>query len=196
MPRNTEHYKKVKQAEIELDKRIKATNLQKNDESYRGFLDGLRYISILFLLGWIIFTGNLDFSVMLIVLFFVLPILCKIYSIIVASFTIFSGIKIAFSGQFVAFIPVLPFTVLNPEVSCFCLGWGFLAVSRSTRSKFSCLVAIIYLVRGVLGLFQGRVWIEVTDILGSMMGGILIIWFGLLMTLEILLSWEPAKFAE
>ncbi|QUY42002.1 hypothetical protein [Acaryochloris marina] len=198
MPGNIKNYERVKQAEIELDKRIQETNLQKYEDLYRRLFDGLRYISVLFLLGWIIFTENLDFSILLVILFFAFPILCKIYSIVVGSFTIFFGIKIAFSGQFFAIAPALPFTVLNPEVSYFCLGWGFLAASRSTRSKFGFLLAIFYFVGGALGLFQYRsgLFIKAPGIWGAIMTSIPIISLGLLMTLEILLSWQPPKPTE
>jgi hypothetical protein len=133
--KNIEHYKKVKQAEKELDKRIQETSIQTNQEYQVSHLNLFGWISALLLLGVALFAGVPIPFVLLVLIFFIFPILCKCYGVIVAGFTIFSGIKLSFSGQYFAVVPVLPFTVINPPLSYFCLGWGLLLrVDVATRS--------------------------------------------------------------
>lgn len=199
--KNTEHYKKVKQAEKKLNKRIQETSTQINQEyqanqEYQvSHLDLFGWISALLLLGIALFAGVPIPFVLLVLIFFIFPILCKCYGVIVAGFTIFSGIKLSFSGQYFAVIPVLPFTVINRPLSYFCLGWGLLVASRRSHSKIGFLLGTANLLGGGLGLFQFK---QVTRIVapgfwGSAISGILTICLGCSMIKVIFDSWSKSK---
>lgn len=195
--KNTEHYKRVNQAEAELGKRIQEISTQTKEEYQETHLGLLGWISVFLLLGVALFAGVPIPFVLLVLIFFVFPILCKCYGLIVAGFTIFSGIKFAFSGQSFAVAPVLPFTVINLPISYFCLGWGLLVASRRTRSKLGFLLSTANLLGGVLGLFwfpQGiSISIVAPGYFGSAISGILTICLGCSMMKVILDSWSKSK---
>jgi hypothetical protein len=195
--KNTEHYKQVKQAEKELDKRIQETSKQINKEYQANYLSlfvGL--ILALGIVGFALFAAKVPIaSVLLGLIFFIFPILCQCYGVVVAGSTIFSGIKLSFSGQYFAVVPVLPFTIINPRLSYFCLGWGLLVASRRSHSKFGFLLGTANLLGGGLGLFKFK---HVTSIVapgfwGSAISGILTIVLGCSMIQVIFDSWSKSK---
>lgn len=189
--KNTEHYKKVKQAEAELNKRIHEKSTQIKEEYQESYLGLFGWISALLLLGVALFTGVPFYFVLLVLIFFVFPILCKCYGVIVGGFTIFSGIKLFFSGQYFAIVPVLPFTIYNPPLSYFCLGWGLLIASRCSHSKLGFLLGTVNLLGGVLGFLSFRqiMYIAAPGYWGSAISGILTICLGCSMIKVILDSW-------
>ena len=69
-----------------------------------------------------------------------LPVLCQIYALLAGYWTIFSVIPLILGhGSHVGvygfnFQPVLPFTVINPFLSNFWIGWGLLVASRKSKS--------------------------------------------------------------
>lgn len=195
--KNTEHYKKVKQAEAELNKRIEETSTQREEKYQESHLDLFGWIFVLLLLGIALFAEVPISFVLLVLIFLVFPILCQCYGVIVAGFTIFFGIKLSFSGQYFAVVPVLPFTVINPPLSYFCLGWGLLVASRRTRSKFGFILGMANLLGGVLGLFWFKqstyIYIVAPGYLGSAIFGILTICLGCSMIKVILDSWSKSS---
>lgn len=192
---NTEHYKKVKQAEALLDKRIKETSEQASKEHQGSHLDLFGCMSGLLIIGIALFAGVPIPFVFVVSVFFVFPVLCKCYGIIVAGFTIFSGIKLAFSGQYFAVVPILPFTVCNPPLSYFCLWWGLLVASRYTRSKLGFILGTANLLGGVFGLFQFKhsTYIVAPGFWGSAISGIFTIALGCSMIKVILSSWSKSE---
>jgi len=51
--------------------------------------------------------------------------LCQLYAVIVSVFTIFSGIRLVFQGQYFQVFPAFPFMIFNLQLSILCFGWGF-----------------------------------------------------------------------
>lgn len=194
---NAEQYKRAKQAEAELDKRIRETSretsreinerhqlldllgqmiampllgvallfkvlfvgtqetgAETSQEHQPNQPDPLMWIIALLILGVALFVGTPFPILLLVLLFFVFPGLCKSYGVIVGAFTIFSGIKLFFSGEYFRVIPALPFTIVNPSLSYFCLGWGLLVASRHTRSRLGFLLGVANLLGSGLGLFR------------------------------------------
>ncbi|UJB71141.1 hypothetical protein HRE53_09155 [Acaryochloris sp. 'Moss Beach'] len=174
---------------------MQETNLQINDKPYWVLVDLFRNISGLCILGWMVSVGAPIFYLLVVLTFLAFPFLCKGYGLIIASFTILSGIKLAFSGQFFVIAPVIPVTVMNLEVSYCCLGWGVLAAGRRTHSKLGLLLGIAYVLGGVLGLLQFRqsTYINAPGVWGSAVSAILIICLGYFMIKVIVASWRKSK---
>lgn len=154
-----------------------------------------KYIFALLILGISLYAGVPIPFVLLVLIFLIFPILCKCYGIVVAAFTIFAGIRLSFSGQSFAVVPVLPFTIYNHPLSYFCLGWGLLIASRHSRSKLSFLLKTANLLGVVLGLFQfqRRTYFIAPGYWGSAICGILTIVIGCSMIKVILDSWSKTK---
>jgi uncharacterized paraquat-inducible protein A len=154
-------------------------------------------VCMFFILGLALFTGvSVPFALMILI-FLIFPILCEYYGVIVAGFTIFSGIKLFFSDQYFAIAPVLPFTVYNLPLSYFCLGWGLLVASKRSRSKLGFLMATANLLGGVLDMFhfQQSTFIVAPGYWGSAISGILTIFLGLSMIQVIIGSWSKSRAA-
>ncbi len=195
-----EHVRKVKLAEAALDQRIAASSPETAKTNF--ITQGIALLIILVPLvavAYVIWLFQIPFYfVLLVLLFAILPGLCKCYGIIVGGFTALSGIKLAFAWQYFAVQPVLPFLIFNAQLSYFCLGWGLLVASRQTRSTFGLLLGAINLFGGVFGLFQFKssTHIVAPGFLGSLISGLLTIGLGCSTIATILNSWSPSKTAQ
>lgn len=200
---NSERYKKAKVAEAELNKRITETFTTTSKYNLKNLL-GWAILLIIVLVPLILFIYVIWFFqipiyyVLIVLVLSLLPGLCKCYGLIVAGFTIFSGIKLAFSGHYFAVLPVIPFTVFNPRISYFCLGWGLLVAGRQSRSKFGLFLGTLNLLGGAFGLFhfKSSTHIVAPGFWGSAISGILTVGLGCSMMTTILNSWSKSKSVE
>lgn len=176
----SEHIKRVKEAKLELSKRINGVN-DKPTASISKWapwvLVVILLLSIIFGIFWLItYTWQTPyFYFVLVALFIVLVDCCKIYGTIVGGFTFFTGLRLMFSGQYFPVVSALPFTIYNLPLSYFCLGWGLLMASRKTKSKIGFVLGAANLLGGAFGLFQFKhiTQIHAPGFVGSLISGIL-----------------------
>jgi len=176
---NSEHHKKVKQAEEELDKRIEETFALTNKEYW------LRLFGLLIIAPIVLGT-----------------LLCQIYGVVIGSSIAWSGILSAFKGQASftyitgAFNP-LPLFQFNPGLGNFCFGWGVLCSGiigwGKRRGAGMCLLTaavfgIANLIVGLMNLFrmQSDLGIRISGLHGSIIS--ILIGFSIVTT--ILQSWK------
>jgi hypothetical protein len=215
-PKTTEQSQKVKQAALELDHRIRELSAETQAESptdrsnLLGWTFGLLgLLAVLSILGFILYIvgsalgstlsiGSSMPTLLVGIIFFMFPALCKCYGVIVAGFTVFSGLKSAFSGQYFDVVPALPFAIVTLPLSYFCLGWGLLVASRSSHSKLGFFLGTANLCGGVLGLFQVKYSTSIVapGYWGSALSGILTMGLGISMIKVILESWSTSAADE
>ncbi|XQQ05813.1 MAG: hypothetical protein EDM05_66920 [Leptolyngbya sp. IPPAS B-1204] len=218
--RDQNRYKKIKQAEAEFERLIQRSRWEtlnparierkraskpaqakvstnQNSESIWPLAFGIGLV-ILFicLILYVLWRLNPPIRTVLVVLLcLVLPGLCKVYSIIVGGFTIFSGIRLGFSaGQSFSVLPIAPFYIFDPSLSYFCLSWGLLVASRQTRSKLGFSLGLLNLLGGVFGLFYFKSSTKVTapGILGGIISGLYMVGLGSSIIKTIHESWTQS----
>jgi hypothetical protein len=174
--RDSEHHKKVRQAEEELDRRIEETFALTNKE-YRFRLFGLLVIAPI-ILG---------------------TFLCQIYGVVIGSLIIWSGISSAFRGQASftyiagAFNP-LPLFQFNSGLGNFCFGWGVLCSviigwGKRRGAEVYLLTAAVFgianLIVGLMNLFRMQSVLSIH--IPGLSGFIISIYIGLSTVITILL---------
>jgi hypothetical protein len=114
----------------------------------------------------------------LLLLFYPAP--CQYYGIIVGAFTIFSGIKLAFSGQSFPVTIFLPFLIFNNTFSSFCIGWGLMVASLQKKSMLGWILGIANLIAGLLEIYQFKHFMQITapGVWGALLSGILTVSLG------------------
>jgi hypothetical protein len=194
---SAEQYQKIRQAETELSQRIRdtGTNLEKRDfPSILTWIVGIVIVSAITApLIYIIWLFQIPiYMVVVILILFALPVVCKCYGIIVGANTIYHGIKLAFSGSYFPVTPFLPFSVLNPQISSFCLGWGLLVASCQSGSTIGLILGILNLFASGLGIFEVKssIGFAAPGFLSSGISGILTVILGFCIVEPILSSWK------
>lgn len=191
----SEHIKGVKEAEVELRKKLTGLNNNSLASIWQwvlALLIGFLLLSLGVCIVVIIFQGKITLYFGLLLLSILLVKCCQIYGVIVGGFTFFTGLKLMFSGQEFSVEAALPFTIYNLSLSYFCLGWGLLMASRKTRSKIGFILGAANLLGGAFGLFQFKSisQIHAAGLLGSLISGILTISLGYSTIQVILESWS------
>ncbi len=132
--------------------------------------------------------------ILLVLIGLALPSLCKCYGLIVGGGTALSGIRLVFMGGESSFsvLSVLPFAIVDPQLSYFYLGWGLLVASWKSRSGFGICLSLLNLLGGGLGLFKVTMTKQITlpGGWGALLSGLMTVGLGFTIVNTILQSWS------
>lgn len=159
LTKNSEHYKRVKQAETELNKRIKEDFSQ--DEGKLRDLIKSSIASLKFSLG-------LVFELALVLLIVIAPPLCQIFGIMAGISIIWSNISLILSKQLssvyiIGFSKPLFLFEFNPGLGNFCIGLGIVRLTSRFWAKLK-KDQIYYIISFMFGL--ASIVLGLTNLLG------------------------------